>query len=356
MADFNLSPNMSLPIPTVGVDAGPDYANNLNASLTLLDQHDHSPGRGVTVPSSGININADLPFNGSNATTLRAARFLSQTMPITATPPDLLEIYVSGVDLYYNDGNGNQVRLTQSGGVAGSPGSISNLVPPASASYNAGSQTFVWESNALTAANMDMGSITLRDLTASSNGITISAPGALAADYTLTLMSALPVATSFVQVASTGNVTANITPDNSTIEVNSNQLRVVPGSISTTQIANNTSLPGTAVQEQGKNIVVSSTNATTSLAMIRGAVAANGTINVGEGFTVNHSGTGVYVITFTNAFASNPVVVACLRGTAASGDFVQLASFSTTACQINVIDNSVSPIDEPFTFIAIGPR
>lgn len=212
MADFNVSPNMALPIPSVGTEAGPDYAINVNNSLTLIDQHNHTPGYGVQIPVSGLSINGDLPMNGNNVISIRAARFNTQSNPLTGTAPDLNEIYVSGVDLYYNDGNGNQVRITQSGGVAGSPGSISNLTSPASASYVSANKTFVWESDASTAANMDMGSIILRDITASSNGITISPPNSLSSNYTLTLPTSLPGSTSVLTVSPSGT-TSTITYD-----------------------------------------------------------------------------------------------------------------------------------------------
>jgi len=37
MANFILSPQMSLPVPVVGIDSGPDYAFNINSSLSLID-------------------------------------------------------------------------------------------------------------------------------------------------------------------------------------------------------------------------------------------------------------------------------------------------------------------------------
>ncbi len=118
---------------------------------------------------------------------------------------DLGCLYEVGVDLYYNDGNGNQVRITQSGGVAGSPGSIANLASPASATYVSANQTFVWQSAASTPANMDGGSVIIRNITASSNGITLSAPVALASNYTITL-PALPAQTNVMTIDSSGNM------------------------------------------------------------------------------------------------------------------------------------------------------
>lgn len=206
MSNTNPSANMNLPIPVVGTDAGPDWANNLNSCLTLVDAHDHSPGYGVAVTPNGLNINSDLPFGGNNLTLVRSLRFSSQNA-VLSDPSDIGCVYEVGVDLYYNDGNGNQVRITQSGGVAGSPGSIANLASPASASYVSANQTFVWESDASTPANMDGGSVILRNITANSKGLTLSPPNAMGADYTVTLPS-VPGSTSFMTIDTSGTIGA----------------------------------------------------------------------------------------------------------------------------------------------------
>lgn len=202
MANFNNSPNMSLPIPAVGIDPGPDYATNINQCLTILDTHNHAPGYGVQINPDGMNINADLAFNDNNLTGGRSLRLQIQPA-LLAGPNDLACFYSSGVDAYFNDGNGNQVRLTQNGAVSGTPGSIANLVTPASASYNSGTSTFIWQSNSNTAANMDAASYILRNLTANSKGLTLSPPTAMGSDYTITLPP-LPASTLPISITSSG--------------------------------------------------------------------------------------------------------------------------------------------------------
>lgn len=236
MSNTVITANMLLPVPIVGEEAGPEYAVDINSCMSIIDSHSHTPGYGVQITPDGLNINSNLTFQNNSAIALKSARFTSQTVPIPASLPNLQCVYVSGVDLYYNDGNGNQVRITQSGGVAGSPGSISNLVSPASASYNVGSETFVWESDTNTAADLDARNVILRNATASSNGLTLSPPLAMGSDYTIT-MPALPVATSFVRMSTSGALTAAVTLDNTTIDLNSNVLRVKPQGITPTQMA-----------------------------------------------------------------------------------------------------------------------
>lgn len=218
-----ITPNMSLIIPTAGQEPGPDYATDVNSSLTLVDQHDHSPGKGVQITPAGLNINDDLDFNGNFAIDVAGI-----TLEAQVSTPAVNTLYENGVDLYFVDGLGNNIRITQSGGVAGTPGSIANLVPPASATYVAGSKTFVWQSAASTAANMDNASIIMRNITPNSTfGLTLQPPSALSQNYSITLPT-LPVANSFMQISTLGVVSASI---------------AVSGGITASNIAAGTQIP-----------------------------------------------------------------------------------------------------------------
>lgn len=207
-SDFNNSPNMSMPVPAVSVAPGPEWATLLNSCLSIVDSHDHTTGKGVPITTGALNINADLTFNGFNAYGLRSTRFSAQGAPLSLAT-DLNCTYTSGVDLYYNDSNGNQIRLTANGAVAGTPGSIANLTPPASASYVSGNSTFVFQSAANTPANIDGASYILRNLTANSFGLTLSPPTAMVSNFTITLPF-LPATTNFMQIDSSGNITNTI--------------------------------------------------------------------------------------------------------------------------------------------------
>lgn len=237
MSDINLSAQMNLPIPIVGVDSGPDYALNLNSCLTIIDSHDHSAGSGVQITPSGMDINIDLPFGSNNATSLKSVRFTPQVSALSG-PDDLGCLYEVAADLYYNDGAGNQVRITQSGGVAGSPGSISNLTSPASASYVSGNQTFVWQSAANTPANLDAGSVIFRNIAASSFGLTLNPPAAMGSNYALTLPS-LPGSQKFMTLDAAGTMSAPWAVDGSTLEVATNVVQVKDGGITAAKLASN---------------------------------------------------------------------------------------------------------------------
>ncbi len=208
MPNTTTSPNMNLPVPTVGVDDGPDWATNYNACMSAIDSHSHTVGQGVQITPDGLNINADLPINNNNVTTARTLRFQPQTIT-PAAASDLGCLTEVGVDLYYIDGNGIAIRITQSGSVSGSTGTITGLPSgTASASFSAG--TFTFQSSTNTPASLSVGPTTIGQAVASGFGVTISAANAQASNYAMTLPSALPGATQFVTLDSSGNIAASI--------------------------------------------------------------------------------------------------------------------------------------------------
>lgn len=226
------SPNMGMPIPVVGTDPGPDWANNINASLSIVDQHDHSPGKGVPITPAGMNISSDLPFNNNNATVLRSTRFNPQSSPLSGGGADIGALYESGADLYYNDGNGNQVRITEGGAVTGSAGTITGLPSgTASASYSGGTFTFSAATN--TPATMSVGPIIVSRQVPNPFGVTIAASASQGANYNLTLPTALPGSASVMTLDSSGNISSTLAPT-------LNGASITGGTISTSAISGGT--------------------------------------------------------------------------------------------------------------------
>lgn len=234
MSLFVLSPNMDLPIPIVGQEPGPDWASDINACLTLLDAHDHTPGSGVQITTQALDINADLTMNVNMLTSIKAL-----VLSPNAATPAVNMIYEDGVDLYFMDGDGNPVRITQSGAVAGTPGSIANLVAPASATYVGANSTFVWESDVGVAADMDFGSAKLRNLTPNSTfALTLSPPAALSSNYQIVLPT-LPSSQKIMTLDNSGNMTAPYVVDDSTITIISNVIQVKDAGITLAKMAAN---------------------------------------------------------------------------------------------------------------------
>lgn len=241
MANTNPSANMSLPVPVVGTQTGPQYAININDCLTILDAHNHTPGYGVAITPAAMDINSDLSMSGNNLTAILSARFSSQNSTLVGAT-DLGCLYEVMNDLYFNDGSGTPIRITQNGGLAGTAGSIANLVSPASASYVSASDKFVWQSDTNTAADMDFASAIMRNLTPNSFGLTLEPPAAMGADFTITLPS-LPLSQKIVTLDASGAMAASWAPDTTTIEVVSNNLKVkASGIVDGTTLTTNTNV------------------------------------------------------------------------------------------------------------------
>jgi len=221
-----ITPNMGLTEPAIGVTLSPGWAMILNADMGILDGHNHAPGSGVPITPAGLNISSDLSFLLNNATNLRTTRFTPISLG-SLTGADTDCVLVSGVDFYVVDGNGNVIRLTQSGGIAGTPGSISGLVSPASATYVALTDTFVWESNSGVAANMDAATYILRYPSTgypspAGNYIALQAPSTLSTGFAITFPAVLPSTNSFVTMDSTGQLSVSMpTTPNQTISASS---------------------------------------------------------------------------------------------------------------------------------------
>ncbi len=210
MPNTTISPDMNMPIPVVGVDTGPDWATNINACLNIVDSHNHSTGQGVQITPDGINISADLPFFGNNATSLRSVRFSSQGTPLSGGA-DVGCLYEVFGDLYYNDNSGNKIRITALGAVTGATGTITGLPSgTASASYAAG--TFTFQSATNTPASMSFGPIRIAQQVVNGKGVTITPSVSQASDYNYVLPIALPTTLpALLQTDTSGNLSSSLT-------------------------------------------------------------------------------------------------------------------------------------------------
>lgn len=112
---------MSLPVPgsTAGGLAGLYlWASMLNTALEdKVDAHDHTSAKGTRVPTAGLLINADLEFNGYDATELRSARFEQQASVGASDDVACCYVLSSTGDLYYRNAAGTEIRLTSGGAV-----------------------------------------------------------------------------------------------------------------------------------------------------------------------------------------------------------------------------------------------
>lgn len=211
--------NMALILPTEGGDA--DIWDTLLAAVFgLVDAHDHTSGKGVPVPSTGLRINADLPFNygGSYyaATGVKALDF--QPSPAADVAGYAGALWVSSTDneLYYRTTSGSNVKLTSgtalnvstfTGGIAGDYAAIGAELrfDDATDSYWLRQQEVA---GARAWASARLGNVDIYEAAASiTNRVRIQSPAALAASYALTLPAALPGSTALAQVSAAGVMT-----------------------------------------------------------------------------------------------------------------------------------------------------
>lgn len=209
MANTTISPNMGMPVPTVGVDPGPDWATNYDACLSVVDSHNHTAGQGVPITPNAMNINADLPFNGNNATSLRSARFTNQSANLSLAA-DVGCVYEYAGDLWYNNAGGAQVQLTNGTNPAGGAGSIGGL-PSGTASVNFSGGTYTFQSATSTPATLNVGPLVIGQPTNTSKNVTLSPNVAQASNYNLTLPLTLPGVQSYTVSDSSGNLSFQYT-------------------------------------------------------------------------------------------------------------------------------------------------
>lgn len=196
MAGEIITPNMNLVVPGVGAVGGPQYATDVNNSLTILDAHSHVAGSGVLITPAALNINTSLTLQDNTLFDIGGLTFAAQT----STPANFTG-YVNGVDLFFVDGSGNNIQLTRGGTVNATSSGISSGT--ASASFVGGA--LVVNSAALTPANIQAGSVLFGNNVASSNFVTVQPQNSLASSYSLTL-PILPSTLSVMTLDNVGNI------------------------------------------------------------------------------------------------------------------------------------------------------
>ncbi len=225
MANTTITPYMNLILPIPGLEPGTQYAIDIDTAFTQIDQHTHIPGQGLPIPVAALNINADVPINSYNLTSIRSSRYVNQASPLSLST-DLNCVYVSNGELFYNDTLGNQVQLTLGGAVDTSgSGNITGMgSTTASAVYTAINNTFSFYSNTNTPANLLIGPITVGlNSTNTNTRVTLQPSSSQSSPYTLTFPDSLPSAAALVSTDNAG-IQQNIAPDNVTTQIVGSQL------------------------------------------------------------------------------------------------------------------------------------
>jgi hypothetical protein len=207
---------MGLTEPTVGGDADV-WGGELNSDLDLIDQHDHTAGKGVKVPSAGLNINADVSWSsGGTNYAIKDLKALDMAPVASATVSTLADAFfvnISDNELYWRNHSGTNVKVTSGsslnvsgfvGGIGGDYSSVSALL-----SYDDSTRRYLFQQE-LAAGLRAWAGIASADLdiyekaVSITNKVTLKSPGALAASYTLTFPAALPASTYIATISNAG--------------------------------------------------------------------------------------------------------------------------------------------------------
>lgn len=122
------TPYMNLSLPVVSTTIGPAWATLLNAAITYIDSHDHSSNKGKQIPTSAININANLDLNSFSPFNALSLKFSSQAAALTGAS-NASSIYVVNGNLYFTNSSGSAVQITSGGSVATAPGAAQTFEP-----------------------------------------------------------------------------------------------------------------------------------------------------------------------------------------------------------------------------------
>lgn len=224
---------MALIKPTELGDNGV-WASLLDAMFDLIDQHDHSPGKGARVPmATGVSVGADVPWNSGGSyfaiTNLKAIDFQPQPASGMTTYAGALFVDSATNELNWRTTGGANVRITDGTGlnislagvIGGDYASVGALVD-----YTDTTDTYALRQQlgggVRQFARLQSGDVDLYEFKAHPTGgvpanrVRLKSPAGLVSSYDLTWLTALPGTTTPLQVSSAGLISASNTFANAT--------------------------------------------------------------------------------------------------------------------------------------------
>ena len=122
-----IDPILGMLVPTAQTP-GELYANDLsNDLITRIAPHTHTGVAnldGYQLDADSLNLTMDINFNGTNLDNVRSLRLDVQTSPLNGAQ-DVNSVYDTAGDLWFNDGTGTAIRITENGGVVTSSAFLS---------------------------------------------------------------------------------------------------------------------------------------------------------------------------------------------------------------------------------------
>tara|TARA_Y100000593_G_scaffold14361_1_gene27171 strand:- start:4532 stop:5749 length:1218 start_codon:yes stop_codon:yes gene_type:complete len=160
------------------------------------------------VPSE-ITVNQDFTFAGYKAKDLGGVRFSSQSSASTGSSnTNLLEVVSE--DLYFVDGSGNSIRVTNGGALditttGGIGGNYTTTTAEVTYSSADTEYTFSDHNTPARPAGIQCGIIRVREEAASTNAVSIQSPGSLSSAYAITLPTGVGSGTQVVTSTTSGS-------------------------------------------------------------------------------------------------------------------------------------------------------
>lgn len=332
-----LTPNMNMNLPIVDETLGPDWADELNTALdSVVDSHDHSSGKGVKVTPSGLNINADLPFTGNNATLLRTTRYSAQTATL-GNAADLNCVYSVNGNLYWNSNTGDAVQITDGAGLNFSSlgtigGDFGQPGVQAAVTYSDSTKTFSFTRSAGAGAIIIGSTLKVANVALASQAIGITANAAANA-YTITLADAAPIDDQSLVVLDIDGQLAYTTTINANITQFGNWNYIGTPTVSGDITRTGTETGGTYV---GSNFTTPAlTNPTISGTLTSGPYTLSGTVTGGTYATATLSGVTTNSGTIVGGVVLDPTITAAVHtGNTTGTGIVPLGAILATASNL----------------------
>jgi hypothetical protein len=213
--------NIGMELPTPGVTGalgveipGASWMELQNEAFRKVDAHNHGGAGGAPIDASALLIAADVSFNGYRAIDLGSAQFIAGAATAAAR-----SIFFYNGDFWISNGSAVPVRLTNGASIAAAAGNITGLSGSAAITWNSGLGVFIFESTSGTKAGIYCGPLSIFEPVSGGKKATISVPAGLAADYSITLPSALPATTKVLTMSTSGVITpSDAFVDNATIQ------------------------------------------------------------------------------------------------------------------------------------------
>lgn len=129
---MSVTPNMNLRLPTPSTTVGPTWASDLTTALSVVDDHDHSSGKGRKITPSGIDINETLDMQNQNITNVNTAKLKNQVATLNGVSFACTVQFVNGNFVIVN-GGGTEVQITNGNTIVSSVVVAGNPLMPAGA-------------------------------------------------------------------------------------------------------------------------------------------------------------------------------------------------------------------------------